>query len=165
MNRLDHACTVSILVLAFNTYAAAQERGTTKMTKQGPVVVFVCEHGSAKSVVAAAHFNNLARERNLKVRAISRGTNPDEEIAPKAAEGLKADGLAAGPEKPKRLSKADVAKAVRVIAFCQLPRAYSKTAFVEQWNDVPPLSEDYNKAREAIAEHIRRLLDELRSGR
>ena len=49
----------------------------------------VCEHGSAKSVVAAAHFNYIARERNLKLRAISRGTNPDEEIAPKAAEGLK----------------------------------------------------------------------------
>ncbi len=27
-----------------------------------PVVVFVCEHGSAKSVVAAAYFNQLARE-------------------------------------------------------------------------------------------------------
>ena len=69
-----------------------------KLIGEEQVVIFVCEHGSAKSVVAAAHFNKLAKERNLPVRAISRGTNPDEEIAPIAASGLQADGLAAGEE-------------------------------------------------------------------
>ncbi len=27
------------------------------------VAVFVCEHGAAKSIVAAAHFNRIAREK------------------------------------------------------------------------------------------------------
>lgn len=45
-------------------------------------VLFVCEHGSAKSVVAAAHFNRLAEQRGLPFHAISRGTAPDEEMAP-----------------------------------------------------------------------------------
>ena len=40
-------------------------------------VLFVCEHGAAKSVIAAAYFNQLASEKNLDVRAIERGTNPD----------------------------------------------------------------------------------------
>lgn len=167
MKRLNHACTFSIVVLVFNAYAVAQEPGTAKMryTKQEPVVVFVCEHGSAKSVIAAAHFNNLARERNLKLRAISRGTNPDQEIAPNAAEGLQADGLAVGREKPKRLSRSDVSIAIRVVAFCELPDAYSKGVRVEQWNEMPAVSEDYNKARDAIVERVRHLLDELRSAK
>ena len=38
--------------------------------KPAATVVFVCEHGAAKSVVAAAHFNRMARERGLAVRAI-----------------------------------------------------------------------------------------------
>lgn len=167
MKRLNHACAFSIVVLVFNAYAVAQERWTAKMryTKQEPLVVFVCEHGSAKSVIAAAHFNKLASDRNLNVRAISRGTNPDKEIAPKAVEGLRADGLAVGREKPKKLSSADVSKGIRVVAFCELPDAYRKGVRVEQWSDIPAVSEDYNKARDAIVERVRHLLDELRRNR
>ena len=32
-------------------------------------VVFVCEHGAAKSLIAAAYFNKLAGERGLSARA------------------------------------------------------------------------------------------------
>lgn len=128
---------------------------------QEQVFVFVCEHGSAKSVVAAAHFNKLARERNLKLRAIARGTTPDEEIAPKAASGLQADGLTAGEQTPKKISKEDVAGAVRVVAFCEIPKDYYKAVPVERWNDIPLVSEDYKKARDAMVERIRHLLDEL----
>ena len=39
-------------------------------------VVFVCEHGAAKSVVATAYFNTLAAERGLPFRATFRGTAP-----------------------------------------------------------------------------------------
>ncbi len=167
MKGLNHSWVVVALALVFNPYANAQQ-GTAKMknsAKQAPVVVFVCEHGSAKSVVAAAHFNHLARERNLKLRAISRGTIPDEEIAPNAAKGLQADGLAVGREKPEKLSKADVGRAVRVVAFCQLPEAYLSVASVEQWDDIPPVSEDYSKARDRIVERIRHLLDGLQSAK
>ncbi len=50
-------------------------------------ILFVCEHGSAKSVVAAAHFNRIAAARGLPFRAISRGTVPDAEMAPAAVKG------------------------------------------------------------------------------
>lgn len=153
-----------VAALALSVETNVQGQGATKTgkgAKRVPFVVFVCEHGPAKSVIAAAHFNNLARELNLKLRAISRGTNPDQEIAPKAAEGLRADGLAVGREKPKRLSRADVSKGIRVVAFCELPDAYRKGVRVEQWSDMPAVSEDYNKARDAIVERVRRLLDGL----
>jgi hypothetical protein len=37
-----------------------------------PTVVFVCEHGAAKSVIATAYFNKLARDRGLPYRATFR---------------------------------------------------------------------------------------------
>jgi arsenate reductase len=40
---------------------------------QNKKVVFVCEHGAAKSVIAAAYFNKLAKERNLPYEAVCRG--------------------------------------------------------------------------------------------
>jgi len=124
-------------------------------------IVFVCEHGSAKSVVAAAHFNQLAAERGSGLRAVSRGTDPDAEIAPNAEAGLRADGLAFVERSPARLTLADVAGAAHVVTFCELPASYAAVAPVERWDDVPPVSEDYAKARDEIVERLSRLLEEL----
>ncbi len=126
------------------------------------VVVFVCEHGSAKSVVAAAHFNRLARERCLNATAVARGIHPDEQIAPAAAAGLAADGLTV-EEKPTRLSKDKVTRAIRIVAFCDLPKDLSAGAY-QIWQ-VPPVSADYSTARDVILSHLARLLDELQGGR
>ena len=124
-------------------------------------VLFVCEHGSAKSVVAAAHFNRLARERQIEVRAVSRGTDPDPEVAPNAARGLETDGLETGCEAPRRLSGTDIAAAARVVAFGPLLEGYGGADAIEVWEDIPPVSEDYERARTAIVERVNRLLDEL----
>ena len=128
---------------------------------QEQLILFVCEHGSAKSIVAAAHFNQLARERRVGLRAISRGTNPDDEVAPNVARRLEADGLARGVEIPERLSATDLEAAACVVAFCPLPAAYGGTEPCEVWDDIPPVSEDYESARDRILERIVRLLDEL----
>ncbi|MDB6104782.1 MAG: protein tyrosine phosphatase [Gammaproteobacteria bacterium] len=39
-------------------------------------VVFVCEHGSVKSLIAMVYFNRSVRERRLPYRAVARGTAP-----------------------------------------------------------------------------------------
>src|SRR5688500_1978842 len=81
-------------------------------------VVFVCEHGAAKSVVAAAHFNKLAQERGLAYRAISRGTDPDAAVPPRVRDGLQAEGLAVDPMfTPMKVSRADVHDVVRAVTF------------------------------------------------
>jgi pyruvate/2-oxoglutarate dehydrogenase complex dihydrolipoamide acyltransferase (E2) component len=85
--------TAFVATLIFSGAVDGQKQDARKETEQTPVIVFVCEHGAAKSVMAAAHFNKLARERGLNLRAVARGTSPDKEIAPKAALGLQADGL------------------------------------------------------------------------
>src|SRR5258705_12607867 len=82
---LGAVMVIRLLALAF---ALATQAATS-----GPAVVFVCEHGAAKSVIATAYFNKLAAERGLPFRATFRGTAPQEELSVRAVEGLKADGL------------------------------------------------------------------------
>src|SRR4029453_11092962 len=65
---------------------AALEQASTAAT---PSVVFVCEHGAAKSVVATAYFNKLAAERGPPFRATFRGTAPQDNLSVRAVEGLK----------------------------------------------------------------------------
>jgi arsenate reductase (thioredoxin) len=142
-----------------------QEQRRGKESGQMPVIVFVCEHGAAKSIVAAAYFNRLAEQQHLDIRAFARGTNPDEQIAPKVAQGLQSDGLVPTESTPTKISKSDLAGALRVITFCALPDGYAGDVRVEHWNDELPLSEDYSKARDRLVERIQRLLGELKSER
>jgi protein-tyrosine-phosphatase len=139
------------IILVAVTWAAEPEPSRT--------VVFVCEHGSAKSVVAAAHFNRLAAERGLDLRAVSRGTVPDAELAVAAIAGLRQDGLVPGEPAPVKLRAADLEGAEKVIVFNELPPEYAG-APVEKW-DVPPVSTEYSAARDAMVERIEDLLEKL----
>jgi len=126
-----------------------------------PTIIFVCEHGAAKSIIAAAYFNKLASERGLEFVALARGTQPDAEFSPKTITGLQKDGLAPTETTPQKLSFQEVEVARRVIAFCELPEAYQQKTVIERWEDVPPVSEDYTKARDAIINHLSHLVINL----
>src|SRR5215472_1637766 len=56
-------------------------------------VVFVCEHGAARSVIAAAYFNRIAAERHLPYQAIARGTSAQEDLSVATVKGLESDGI------------------------------------------------------------------------
>jgi arsenate reductase (thioredoxin) len=121
-------------------------------------VVFVCEHGAAKSVIAAAHFNHIARQRGLNLRAVARGANPDPEIAPKVVAGLKSEGLKEITAKPQLVSERDTSDAKRVVTLgCKLPYKAQST----DWNDIPSPSADYPAASSAIRTRVEALLAEL----
>ena len=123
-------------------------------------VVFVCEHGAAKSVVAAAEFNRLAGQRHLPYRAIARGTDPQAEVSRAAADGLRRDGLALPIAKPQKLSEADLASAARVITFCDLPAALASKTRAEHW-DAPAVSDGYENARDTILREVKILVSNL----
>ena len=124
-------------------------------------VLFVCLHGAAKSVLAAADFERLARERGLDARATSAGTEPDREIAPRVIAELRAEGVDLRGRHPQRVTRADVERAWRVVAFgCDLGELAAAGPRVEQW-EVPAVGEDFGKARAAIEARLVRLLDEL----
>ena len=125
---------------------------------QPQTIVFVCEHGAAKSIIAAAYFNKLAVETGLELRAVARGTNPDNELSQSAIIGLSKDGLTAAETVPRKLSVTDVESAQRMVSFCELPEEYQKETIIEQWDNIPPVSESYEKARDAIVEKINELI-------
>ena len=87
-----------------------------------PQVVFVCEHGAAKSLIATAYFNKLAAERGLKARATFRGVAPQDALSVSAVAGLKADGLTIPDGRPTAVADSDVAHATHIFAIgCTLP--------------------------------------------
>jgi protein-tyrosine-phosphatase len=126
-------------------------------------IVFVCEHGSAKSVVAAAHFNRLAAEQGLPYRAVSRGTHPDAAVAPNVRAGLAADGLDVSAWQPKAVTDQEIHSAAKVVSLAtDLPAAkpFAKPKLTE-WNDIPNISADYGQARTAIVELVESLVKSL----
>lgn len=122
-------------------------------------ILFICEHGSAKSMVAAAHFNRIAVERGRTMRAVSRGTDPDALVHPAALDGQAMEGLTP-PGEPKRLSATDLGSAQRIIAFSDLLADYNLHTEATIWT-VPPVSENYGVARDAILERVSALFAEL----
>lgn len=126
--------------------------------RKDSVVLFVCEHGAAKSILAAAYFNHFASEMGLDLRAVARGTNPDHDLSAQTVKGLSEDGLTPTESVPRKFTVADIQSAQRVITFCELPAEVHQKIRVYDWSDVPPVSESYEKARDAIIERIRVLL-------
>lgn len=146
-----------VVLLLLNAMAS---EAPVESTATPATVVFVCEHGAAKSVVAAALFNDLAARRGLAVRAVSRGITPDAELAPAAVAGLHADGLRAADEAPRRIDADDLQGAAHVISFNDLPPELSGETTIERW-EVPPVSTNYAASRDAMIEKIGALLDRL----
>ena len=126
-------------------------------------LLFVCLHGAAKSVVAAAHFRRIAAARGLQFEAVAAGTEPDPELGPGAVKGLAGDGLEAKPVRPRPVTLYDIQRADRVVSFgCEVAARAGVT--VEQW-DVPAVSDGYGPARDRIVERVERLVDDLQRSR
>ena len=127
-----------------------------------PTVVFVCEHGAAKSLIAAAYFNKLAAGRGLAVRATFRGVDPQDAMSVRAVAGLKEDGLAIPDGRPTALAASDVAAATHIFAIgCALPAGATRSGKASSWDDVPD-DQGYGPMRDAIVRHVQALIDTLR---
>ncbi|KRT71626.1 MAG: protein tyrosine phosphatase [Candidatus Rokubacteria bacterium CSP1-6] len=127
-------------------------------------VVFVCLHGSAKSLIAAEYFGRLAAERGLDVHATSAGTEPDPDIPPHVTEELLRDGIDVRGRRPRLVTREELANASHVVSFgCDLSRLAPPGLAVERWDDVPAVSADFAAARDAIVARLRRLLADWES--
>lgn len=124
-------------------------------------VVFVCEHGAAKSVIATAHFNKLAQDRGLPYRAVARGTNPDAAFSEPVIIGLHRSGLKEPDGKPELVDARELATADRVVTLgCKLPES-SKVKTHMDWSDVPSPGADYDAAQAEVVRHVVDLINEL----
>ena len=125
-------------------------------------VLFVCRHGAAKSVLAAAELRTLATDRRLRIGAEAAGLEPSADVSPAVVEALAEGGTEVNGLKPRRVSKSDIESAWRVITFnlepSELPAVGSN---VERWDDVPATSEDLEAARAVIGRHLERLVEAL----
>jgi arsenate reductase (thioredoxin) len=123
-----------------------------------PTVLFVCLHGSAKSVIAARHLERLAAARGVAVRASSAGVEPDAELPPPVVAGLLGDGIDVGGLVPRALTDDAIAEASHVVVMGCDPHVARP---VIRWDDVPAVSDGYDVARDAIVARVEALLDAI----
>jgi len=124
-------------------------------------IVFVCEHGAAKSVVAATYFNKFAREKDLQIQAYARGTNPDVDLSGYAVAGLLGDGLTPCQLAPQKLLAEELEAADFVVSFCDLPGVDLEQNNIQYWDNVSAISENYEKARDVILARIQEIMKDL----
>jgi|SRR5262245_41416701 len=148
----------TIIVMIAALVAHAQ---TTTTPAAAPAIIFVCQHGAAKSVIATAYFNKLSAERGLPYRATFRGTSPQDDLSARAVAGLRADGIAIPDGKPSAIAPDDIARATHIFAIgCPLPTAVTASGKAADWSDVPD-DQGYAPMRNAIVRHVTALLDDL----
>jgi arsenate reductase (thioredoxin) len=125
-------------------------------------VLFVCPHGAAKSVMAAAYFQSLAKQHGLALRGIAAGTHPADTVAPGVVSFLHAEGLDPATHRPRRATRDDIAAAARVISLgCQLQEWPPAAALPEQWDDVPPPSESITATAAVIRARVAHMVEQL----
>lgn len=155
--------TVATVLTAVAIGAGPAAAQPAKTSAPAQTVLFVCEHGAAKSVIAAAHFNKIARERGLPFRAVARGTAPDAAIPAGVRQGLQREGLQLAVEKPILVVQADATAADRIVTFeVALPATVSSsTTRPTDWKAVPAVSTDFGIASADIKRRVEALIDEL----
>ena len=130
-----------------------------------PVVVFVCEHGAAKSVVAAAWLRRLAADAGVELRGVACGTDPDAELSTAAVDGLRRDGIAPDELVPRLIDAADIQAAWRVIVFGSEIRAPALASVPHETWDVPAVSDGYEAARDPIVERLIAIVTDVAAAR
>jgi arsenate reductase (thioredoxin) len=127
-----------------------------------PTVLFMCPHGAAKSVLASAYFQRLAKERGLNVRVVSAGTEPDAEVAPAVRAHLTTNGYPIPVTRPRQVTADDVSTADFVISIgCDLTGLPAPRGALLKWDDVPAPSENFARADEEIRKRVAAFVDEL----
>jgi arsenate reductase len=153
-SRVRLGLSLLVIVAGLGRAVSAQSSGDEK-------IVFVCEHGAAKSVIATAYFNKIAAERGLPDRATYRGANPQAELSVAALKGLREDGLAMPSANPSPITPRDVTRATHIFAIgCTLPPHAASSGKADSWDDVPE-GQGYAAQRDAIKKHVERLIDQL----
>jgi len=129
----------------------------------GGTVVFVCDHGNVKSLLAASLFEQEAAARHLPVRAVARGVTPEAGVPPEAAGAFASDGFTVTNFQPRRASEAELRTARRVVAINLEVGTVTRPDGrpIDDWSGIPAVSENYPVAREALRARVRTLIDAL----
>jgi arsenate reductase (thioredoxin) len=150
---------MEVVVALLLTLGAAPVQAST--VRPTPTVLFMCPHGAAKSLMASAYFQQLAKERGLNVRVDSAGTEPDPQLSKGVVAHLQKNGYAIPIEKPRAATAADMRGADVIVSIgCDLSKLPAATGEVRNWS-VPDFSADFSAAEQAIREQVAKLVEEL----
>ncbi len=157
--------TILISLTSLLNFAHAAETPARAAKADAPIV-FVCEYGTAKSVIAALHFNKIAEQRGLPYRALSRGINAETKIHGPTQLGLSQDGIDTKDFVGSSLTAEIANNARRVVTIgLENPPEFVKQSKPLEWNKVPSVGKDYAKARDHMLQNIEALLQELASAK
>jgi protein-tyrosine-phosphatase len=159
---MKNGLAVLMLVFGLALHGHAANLSHTQDTAQ---VVFICEHGSAKSVIAAAYFNKIAQQRGLALRAVSRGISVDPALQPATQRGLNLDGVDTTGMTPTAITPEVAQAAVRVVTIgLDTVPDFLKTDTLREWNNIAPVSSGYAQSRDGMVKEITALMDQLVAG-
>ena len=149
--RTPYRIAALLMVYVMAPLDIVAQKGTGPSTKS---VLFVCEHGTARSLLAKV---------GLNMTAVSRGTQADSIMPPWMLKGLDNDHVVLGSWRPQTLQSSDVANASFVVSF-DLPTAAIVGVTVPrvQWDSLPSVSRDYAIGRDAIKLRVHHLVDSLK---
>ena len=155
-----------LLFIAALAFASMQTTplsdGVKGRTVQHTTVLFMCPHGAAKSVLASAYFQRLAKERGLNVRVEAVGTDPDPAVSTVVAEHLKKNGYEVPVTRPRAVTANDIDVADVVISLgCDINRLPAAPRNLQKWDEVPGPGENFSAADEAIRRRVIALVEEL----
>jgi arsenate reductase (thioredoxin) len=159
---MGNAPRVAVLVLS--AFLSACMTRQARVEAPATQVLFVCEHGNVKSLMAASYFNELAQARGLPFQALSRGSAPDSNTVPDFVKAsLAAEGFDVSTFRPQAVTRDDIAATGHIVTIgTTLPVDGSDGgATLEQWNDIPPASTTYAQSRDALKAHVADLLQRL----
>jgi arsenate reductase len=158
---------IALCSLAISIGAQTRAQGRAARNSVGPpYVVFVCEHGSVKSLVAMEYFNRRAKARGLTYRAVARGTEPELMVPRAVREGLRGDGFDVSAFEARKFEVSDMDRASLIVSFDQdVAKIVGARARYLKWDDLPGILSNFTRGKDAIVQHVDALLEELaRSG-
>jgi arsenate reductase len=153
---------ITLLLLVVLAQSANGQPPPTAPQAKRPTVLFLCPHGAAKSVLASAYFQRVAKERGLNVRVEAAGIEPQEAVSTVVTEHLQRNGYTVPVSKPRAVTKEDLEGADVVISMgCDLTRLPVAPRTLQKWDEVPGPSEAFKGADEAIRRRVIALVEEL----
>lgn len=113
--------------------------------------------------MSAAYCQQLADQLGVSLDITSVGTEPDAEVAPAVVTLLRGEGIDVASQQPRRVTAEELTAASYVISLgCGLGELARPGMPIEQWDDVPPPSQDLQGARDRIRDHVEQLIATLR---
>jgi protein-tyrosine-phosphatase len=144
-----------VWIILHATITCSQDRNTAKTR-----VIFVCEHGGARSTIASLYFNRMMKENNLPYESVFRANVPDSTISKETRKGLTGDGFDTRGLVPVALTASDVSPDAILIAMDCKVNSFQPS---QEWTGIPTISQDYQSARNEIIKKLNVLMNELKN--